>query len=68
MVGETIQPNGTKVDQDGRRARRDGGPASAEPIAVVGMSCRLPQAGDPDTFWRHLRAGVDAVTEVPEGR
>ncbi|MGH3859103.1 type I polyketide synthase [Actinokineospora sp.] len=60
MVGETIQPNGTKVDGIRR--------AAAEPIAVVGMSCRLPQAGDPDTFWRHLRAGVDAVTEVPEGR
>ncbi len=39
-----------------------------EPIAVVGMSCRLPQADDPGRFWRLLRDGVDAVTDVPAGR
>ncbi|HEX6499962.1 MAG TPA: type I polyketide synthase, partial [Micromonosporaceae bacterium] len=42
--------------------------ATDEPIAIVGMSCRLPEAGDPAAFWRLLRAGEDAVTEVPEGR
>src|SRR5215211_7517862 len=52
MVGESIQPTGT----------------TAEPVAVVGMSCRLPQAADPEQFWRLLRDGVDAVTPVPEGR
>ncbi|WP_051772302.1 type I polyketide synthase [Saccharothrix sp. NRRL B-16314] len=41
---------------------------AAEPVAVIGMSCRLPGAGDPEAFWRLLRDGVDAVTEVPEGR
>ena len=39
-----------------------------EPIAIVGMSCRLPQAADPAQFWRLLRDGVDAVTAVPQGR
>jgi acyl transferase domain-containing protein len=43
-------------------------PAAGEPIAIIGMSCRLPRADDPDSFWRLLRDGVDAVTEVPEGR
>ncbi|WP_181019820.1 type I polyketide synthase [Nonomuraea typhae] len=37
-------------------------------IAVVGMSCRLPQAADPARFWRLLRDGVDAVTPAPENR
>ncbi len=32
------------------------------------MSCRLPRADDPDSFWRLLRDGIDAVTEAPEGR
>src|ERR1022692_1863391 len=45
-----------------------GFPAAGEPIAIVGMSCRLPRADDPDSLWRLLRDGVDAVTEVPEGR
>ena len=39
-----------------------------EPVAVVGMSCRLPQAADPQRFWALLAGGVDAVTAVPEGR
>ncbi|MEY9862675.1 acyl transferase domain-containing protein [Catenulispora sp. GAS73] len=42
--------------------------ASVEPIAVIGMSCRLPGAADPDAFWDLLRDGVDAVTEAPEDR
>ena len=37
-----------------------------EPIAVVGIGCRFPgRANDPETFWRLLEAGVDAVTEIP---
>ncbi|MFF9587552.1 SDR family NAD(P)-dependent oxidoreductase, partial [Streptomyces achromogenes] len=42
--------------------------AEDEPIAVVGLACRLPQASDPEEFWRLLRDGVDAITEAPEGR
>ncbi|MEV6927914.1 SDR family NAD(P)-dependent oxidoreductase [Dactylosporangium sp. NPDC051485] len=40
----------------------------ADPIAVVGLSCRLPQAPDPAAFWRLLRDGVDAITDAPAGR
>jgi acyl transferase domain-containing protein len=37
-----------------------------EPIAVVGMACRFPGgANDPETFWRLMRDGVDAMEEVP---
>ncbi|HET9209476.1 MAG TPA: type I polyketide synthase, partial [Thermoanaerobaculia bacterium] len=39
-----------------------------EPIAVIGMACRFPQAPDPRAFWRLLRDGVDAVGEVPADR
>ncbi|MFC6084323.1 SDR family NAD(P)-dependent oxidoreductase, partial [Sphaerisporangium aureirubrum] len=37
-------------------------------VAVVGVACRLPKAPDPGAFWRNLRDGVDAITEVPAGR
>ncbi|MDP9360665.1 MAG: SDR family NAD(P)-dependent oxidoreductase [Acidobacteriota bacterium] len=41
----------------------------AEPIAIVGVSCRFPGgADDPEKFWELLRAGRDAVTEVPRER
>ena len=39
-----------------------------EPIAVVGLSCRYPGAPNPDTYWRLLVEGRDAVTEVPDDR
>ncbi|MEU1518311.1 SDR family NAD(P)-dependent oxidoreductase [Streptomyces sp. NPDC005811] len=37
-------------------------------IAVVGMSCRFPQAPDPAAFWRLLTEGASAVTATPENR
>ncbi|WP_405150569.1 type I polyketide synthase [Sphaerisporangium sp. NBC_01403] len=41
---------------------------SDERIAIVGVSCRLPKAPNPEAFWRLLRDGMDALTPVPEGR
>ncbi len=43
--------------------------AASEPIAVVGIGCRLPGGVDsPSAFWRLLCEEVDAVTEVPPSR
>ena len=43
--------------------------ASCEPIAIVGIGCRLPGgANDPDGFWRILRDRVDTIGEVPPDR
>jgi acyl transferase domain-containing protein len=43
--------------------------SKAEPIAIVGMSCRFPGGATvPDSFWSLLRNGVDAITEVPPAR
>ncbi|MFE3380444.1 type I polyketide synthase [Streptomyces anulatus] len=39
-----------------------------EPIAVVGLSCRFPGAGDPVAYWELLVEGRDAVTGAPAGR
>ncbi|WP_143264319.1 type I polyketide synthase, partial [Amycolatopsis kentuckyensis] len=43
-------------------------PAPGEPIAVVGMSCRLPGAPSPARLRRLLAEGREAVGEVPPGR
>ncbi len=40
-----------------------------EPIAIIGIGCRFPgDANSPDAFWKLLRDGVDAITEVPADR
>lgn len=37
-------------------------------IAVVGLDCRFPKAGDPATLWKLLLDGVDAIDEIPAER
>lgn len=47
-------------------------PASAapgEPVAVIGVGCRLPGGvHGPGDYWRLLTGGVDAIRRVPEDR
>ncbi|MGW4880401.1 SDR family NAD(P)-dependent oxidoreductase [Streptomyces sp. NPDC004262] len=42
---------------------RVGNAADQEPVAVVGLACRLPGAANPAAFWRLLRDGRDALAE-----
>ncbi|MEU9235769.1 SDR family NAD(P)-dependent oxidoreductase [Streptomyces subrutilus] len=50
-------------------ARARGRAHAREPIAVVGLGCRLPGGIEtPDALWQSLLDGVDAVTEVPRDR
>ncbi|HEX4066373.1 MAG TPA: SDR family NAD(P)-dependent oxidoreductase [Acidobacteriaceae bacterium] len=45
------------------------GEAAHEPIAVIGMGCRMPGAVDtPEAFWDLLAKGVDAIEEIPPSR
>ena len=41
----------------------------ADPIAIIGMACRVPGDGDtPELLWKQICAGVDAVREIPPDR
>lgn len=43
--------------------------SAAEPIAIVGLGCRLPGGIEtPDALWESLLGGVEAVREVPGDR
>jgi acyl transferase domain-containing protein/NAD(P)-dependent dehydrogenase (short-subunit alcohol dehydrogenase family)/acyl carrier protein len=51
----------SKLDRLNRR--------ETEPIAVIGMGCRFPDhVDDPDSFWRLVIEGRDAIREVPSER
>ncbi|WP_432897931.1 L-histidine N(alpha)-methyltransferase [Micromonospora matsumotoense] len=42
--------------------------ADHEPVAIIGLAGRLPGADDLDSFWQHLAAGRDLITETPADR
>jgi len=37
-------------------------------VAIIGMSCRVPGADNPEAFWRLLREGKDAIRVAPASR
>jgi len=39
-----------------------------EPIAIIGISGRYPQANDVHEFWENLKEGKDCITEIPGDR
>ena len=43
-------------------------PDLSEPIAIVGMAGRFPQADSVEEFWELLRTGRDGVTSIPAER
>ena len=58
LLAKELVRQGTKVPSSG-----------AEPIAVVGIGCRLPGGVDgPDRYWKFLQDAGDAITVVPGDR
>ena len=51
-----------------RGVARRGSSTEVEPIAVVGLACRLPGAPDAEAYWHLLDEGGDAIREVPKSR
>ncbi|UGY94914.1 type I polyketide synthase [Streptomyces gobiensis] len=62
------------IAQRAEQLRHIAEPAAAPPeeapldIAVIGMACCFPGAGDLASYWSNIVAGADAVTDVPADR
>jgi acyl transferase domain-containing protein/NAD(P)H-dependent flavin oxidoreductase YrpB (nitropropane dioxygenase family) len=52
----------------GRPAKRAAQRANHDDIAIIGMSCLLPKAGDLRSYWQNILRGVDAIREVSDDR
>ncbi|MBL1110394.1 amino acid adenylation domain-containing protein [Streptomyces sp. 5-8] len=61
LAGDTTTSR--TIVPDRRRAEHD------EPIAIIGMACRLPgDANTPEEYWELLERGGDGIIEVPKDR
>ncbi|QKW09724.1 SDR family NAD(P)-dependent oxidoreductase [Streptomyces sp. NA04227] len=65
LLGEQASPgSGAGVDPSAERRA-----ATDEPIAIVGMGCRLPGGvTSPEDLWRLVRSETDAISEFPTDR
>ncbi|CAL9588338.1 Phthiocerol synthesis polyketide synthase type I PpsD [Nocardiopsis dassonvillei] len=55
-------------DPEPRAPSRTAPADPAEPIAIVGVGCRVPGAQGPRDYWKSLVEGRDSVGEVPADR
>ncbi|WP_025715904.1 type I polyketide synthase, partial [Paenibacillus sp. 1-18] len=51
-----------------RNTATDKGRVEHEPIAIIGISGRYPQAKNMEEYWSNLEQGKDCITEIPAGR
>lgn len=65
---DTLRPTDTSHTGNSVSPSRPRPGTGEEPVAVVGISCRLPGAADPEAFWQLLSDGDCAVGQVPPGR
>ncbi|HEY0935359.1 MAG TPA: beta-ketoacyl synthase N-terminal-like domain-containing protein, partial [Trebonia sp.] len=70
VVAEALGPDGPgSGDAPGPAARRPGPGADGDPVAIVGMGCRLPGGADsPAALWTLLTAGQDGIGPFPADR
>lgn len=52
----------------GSAARTVAGARDVEPIAIIGMGCRFPEANDTESFWRLLVEGRSGVATISDAR
>ncbi len=57
-----------KKDHKSRLAIDNSSQSLREPIAIVGISGRFPQADNVEEFWKNIKYGKEAITVIPTDR
>ncbi|MEM7530532.1 MAG: type I polyketide synthase, partial [Chloroflexota bacterium] len=66
---KAVMKNALQQIQDLKAKVAEAENRNREPIAIIGLGCRLPSGIDtPDQFWSLLQNGDDAIREVPSER
>ncbi|GAB1639949.1 SDR family NAD(P)-dependent oxidoreductase [Krasilnikovia sp. MM14-A1259] len=69
LLAEFIRAQLSGAADDGAAPDVTHGAVAADPIVIVGMSCRLPgDVSDPEALWELLAAGGDAIGDLPADR
>jgi acyl transferase domain-containing protein len=46
--------------------KKDTSPQVSSPLAIIGVGCIFPKAGNVNEYWSNIREGVDAITDIPD--
>ncbi|WTG87164.1 SDR family NAD(P)-dependent oxidoreductase [Kitasatospora sp. NBC_01560] len=72
LLAELLHDQDDPRDRQGRAAGRlpsAAAPVTDDPIAIVGMACRLPGGvASPEDLWRLVAEGRDGISDFPEDR
>jgi acyl transferase domain-containing protein len=72
VTAQALSPDPPKLVSSRRlgrmRSATHGATTDADPIAIIGLSGRYPEAVDIEAYWRNLREGKDCIIEVPKER
>lgn len=64
---QTSRPDGAGDVQPARRYRRRAGrKGDHDAVAIIGLSCRFPDAPNPRAFWKNLCAGRESVRQFSD--
>ncbi|QRN93164.1 SDR family NAD(P)-dependent oxidoreductase [Archangium violaceum] len=61
-------PRSPEPEPEPKPAPRSHNGARSGKVAIIGVSCRLPQSATPEQFWENLAAGRELITEVSPRR
>lgn len=67
-IAELLKSSGVRLEEDTQQAKANIQMPSPdrEPIAIVGMACRLPEVNDPQAFWDLLAQGQTNIRDFDQ--